>query len=92
MQLEHVGAAAAEYSPPLQSVHALAPEPDDLPATHATHSLALVFDHVPPSHLVHALLAGSIGGAPPRERESVSVVVESLPPTQLEQLRERAGE
>ena len=58
-QLEQVAAAAAEYSPPLQSVHSLAPEPDDLPATHAMQSLALEFDHVPPSHLVHALLAGS---------------------------------
>ena len=52
-QLEQVAAAAAEYSPPLQSVHALAPEPDDLPATHATHSLALEFDHVPLPHATH---------------------------------------
>ena len=40
-------------------MHALAPEPDDLPATHAMQSLALEFDHVPPSHLVHALLPAS---------------------------------
>ena len=31
--------------------HSLAPELDDLPATHGRHTAALSFDHVPPSHL-----------------------------------------
>ena len=38
-------------------MHALAPEPDDLPAAHSVHAAAPVFDHVPASHLVHVLLA-----------------------------------
>ena len=79
----------------MQSVHALAPEPDDLPAVHATHamqSLALVFDHVPPSHLVHALLAGSEKVPLPHATHEPAPVFEYVPPTQLEQLRERAGE
>ena len=42
--------------PASQLLHSLAPEPDDLPATHEMHAAALTFDHVPPSHLVHALL------------------------------------
>ena len=76
----------------MHSVHALAPEPDDLPATHVTHSLALVFDHVPPSHLVHALLAGSEKVPLPHATHEPAPVFEYVPPTQLEQLRERAGE
>ena len=60
----------------MQSVHALAPEPDDLPATHATLSLALVFAHVPPSHLVHALLAGSEKVPLTHEMHSAAPVVE----------------
>ena len=57
-------------------MHALAPEPDDLPAVHATHVSALVFDHVPPSHLVHALLAGSEKVPLPHGMHSAAPVVE----------------
>ena len=73
-------------------MHALAPEPDDLPAVHATHVSALVFDQVPPSHLVHALLAGSEYVPLPHATHEPAPVFEYVPPTQLEQLRERAGE
>ena len=86
-QLEQVAAAAAEYSPPLQSVHALAPEPDDLPATHVTHSLALVFDHVPPSHLVHSLLPSSSEYLPlSHTMQAEARVLELVPALHVEQL------
>ena len=78
--------------PASQLLHSLAPEPDDLPATHEMHAAALTFDHVPPSHLVHALLAGSENVPLPHATHEPAPVFEYVPPTQLEQLRERAGE